>query len=679
MTRLSIVVLVISAAFAQQAKKPAPPPPPPLEPAQPVLAWMYPAGGQRGRTVEITASGTGIVPGNLIVTGAGIATRVLESKDPKLARFAVTIAPDAELGVRELRILNAGGVSNRFRFVVGDLPEVNELEPNSDRAQPQVLPSLPLTVNGQITEGDRDYFRFHARAGETLVCEVTARSLLPFIADAVPGWFDPVLAVYDSAGKQLQFVDDFRVQPDPVMFFTPPADGDYTIEVRDVIYRGRGDFVYRLTLGALPYVTDIFPLGGRRGDDVAVEVHGVNLPTHSLNFHVPAEGPPKLRLTAQGRAFAATDLLSIREKEPNDTPAEAQRVSTPAVIDGHIDRPGDSDYYAFTAAKGERLMMEVQARRLDSPLDSILTLYNAKHEVLSENDDWTDPVESLMTHHADSRIVFTFPAAGEYLLRVRDVQGKGGPEYAYRLAIAPLRPDFTLRITPDNPRLGPGDTAAITVTATRRDEFAGDIALSVDGLPEGFIASEAMIAAGQNEGRLTITAPADAAIHILAPAIVGRATAGKETLVRRAESAEQMMQAFAYIHILPTSQLFLAVVPGAAYTLEPDLAAGKALELRPESDTPLVVKVHRNPGVSAPVNFTPARIANGVITTKSVQVAADKDEATIIVTVSKDAKPGLRQNLIVSATMRVNGQTITRFARAIPIVVVAGPVKTASQ
>jgi hypothetical protein len=664
-------LLLISTAFAQQAKKAPPAPPPPLEPPQPVLAWMYPAGGQRGHTVEITASGTGIAPQKVVVTGDGITTRVLESKDPKQARFAVTIAPDASLGVRELRVLNAGGVSNRFRFVVGDLPEINEVEPNSDRAQPQPIASLPVTINGQIMEGDRDYFRFHARASETLVCEVTARSLLPFIADAVPGWFDPVLAIYNAAGKQIAFVDDFRVQPDPVMFFHAPQDGDYTIEVRDVIYRGRGDFVYRLTIGAVPYVTDIFPLGGRRGTNVTVELHGVNLPARTMDVKIPSDAPPKLRLTANGRAFAASDLPSVAEVEPNDTPAQAQRVTVPAAIDGRIGKPGDSDYYVFAAKKGERLLMEVQARRLDSPLDSILTLYNARHDVLAENDDWTDPLESLMTHHADSRIVYTFPAAGEYFLRVRDVQGKGGLEYAYRLAIAPPQPDFTLRITPDNPRLGQGDTAAITVTAVRRDEFAGDISLSVEGLPAGFIASDALIPAGQNEGRLTITAPPDAPLSILAPVIVGRATVGKETITRRAESAESMMQAFAYIHILPTSQLFLAVVPAAAFTLAPDLESGKALELKPESDTPVTIRVRRNKGANGAVSFTPVRIAGGAITTKSVQAAADKDEAIVTLTVSKDAKPGLRQDVIISGVMRANGQTITRFARAIPVVVVA--------
>ena len=192
-----------------------------LEPVQPVLAWIYPAGGQRGTTFEVTASGTSIVPQTVLVTAAE-SPETGDGATPNKVKFALTIAPDAEPGERELRILNAGGVSNRFRFMVGDLPEITEVEPNSEKSAPQKLAALPVVMDGQILEGDRDYFRFSAKAGTTLVLSVEARSLLPFIADAVPGWFDPQLTVYDAAGKQVAFADDNRFRPDPVMFSARP-------------------------------------------------------------------------------------------------------------------------------------------------------------------------------------------------------------------------------------------------------------------------------------------------------------------------------------------------------------------------------------------------------------------------------------------------------------------------
>ena len=89
--------------------------------------------------------------------------------------------------------------------------------------------------------------------------------MIPYMADAVPGWFQPVLALYDAKGKEVAYDDDYRFKPDPVIFFEVPKDGEYVLAIYDAIYRGREDFVYRITIGELPFVTSIFPLGGRRG------------------------------------------------------------------------------------------------------------------------------------------------------------------------------------------------------------------------------------------------------------------------------------------------------------------------------------------------------------------------------------------------------------------------------
>lgn len=611
---LAFPALLSLALLAQQAKRDtAKKAPLMLEPPQPVLSWIYPAGGQRGATVLVTATGAGGAADSVLVTGDGV-TAV-----PRDGKLAVTIAPGAEPGERELRIVNAGGISNRARFVVGDLPEIEEREPNNEFDQAQRIGPVPVVINGQITEADRDYFRFHARAGEALLLEVRARAQLPYIADAVPGWFDPQLTVFDANGKQVAFADDNRFDPDPVLRFEPPADGDYTVELRDVIYRGRGDFVYRLTLRTAPPEQDASPT----------------------------------------------------EPAPNDTLEHALRIVTPAAVEGCIDRAGTSRWFVGTAARGERLVMEVRARRAGSPLDSILTLYDAKRNQLAENDDWTDPLAAHLPHNADSRIAYTFAAAGDFYLRVRDVQGKSGAAYTFRLSVAPPHPDFTLRIAPDNPRLGRGDTAAITVAALRHDDFAGEIQLTVQGLPPGYIASDAWIAAGQNEGRLTISAPATASPGILNPVVTGAATIGTATVTHRAESAEAVMQAFASTHILPTSRLFLAVIPASAYTLTSDIPEGKVMDLHPGSETPIAIKVLRKEGVAAGVTITAVRLANNTITTKGVFVAPDKDTAEITLTVARDAKVGLRQNVIVSGLMRTTNQAIVRYTRAIPIRIVA--------
>ncbi len=495
---LLLTAMLVPAASAQQKKAPAPAPL--IEPLQPVLAWIYPAGGQRGTTLEVTASGTSIVPETVLVTGGGVTGKLIDGSTPNKVKLSLTIAPDAALGERELRILNAGGISNRFRFIVGELKEITEIEPNSDKSSAQKLPALPLVIDGQILEVDRDCFRFAAKSGETLVFSVQARSLLPYIADAVPGWFDPQLTVFDSTGRQVAFADDHRFLPDPVLFFQPPADGEYTLELRDVVYRGRGDFIYRLTMGALPYYTDVFPLGGQRGTDVAVQYRGVNLTETRGVVRVPASGPRTMMVN--GLQFGASDYSAVREAggQRRLRAGAADVAPLPSWSMAQRRKAGVSHYFVLAANRNDKLVLEVQARRMGAPLDSVLTLFDARRNQVAENDDWNDPLEAGLAHNADSRILYTFPAAGDYYLRLRDIQGKGGEEYSFRLTVAPPRPDFTLRISPDNPRMGQGDTAAITVTAVRHDDFAGEIKLAIENLPGGYLMSEALIAAGQNEG-----------------------------------------------------------------------------------------------------------------------------------------------------------------------------------
>ena len=193
----------------------------------------------------------------------------------------VTIAADAQPGEREIRLATPRGVSNPMVFHVGQLPEVCRkpmLTATSGARQggagaAQAAGSevedritVPCIVNGQIASGEVNRYRFEARKGQRLVISTQARQLIPYIADAVPGWFQPVLALYDAEGKEVAYDDDYRFKPDPVILYQVPKDGEYVLAIYDAIYRGREDFVYRMTIGELPFVTSIFPLGGRVGD-----------------------------------------------------------------------------------------------------------------------------------------------------------------------------------------------------------------------------------------------------------------------------------------------------------------------------------------------------------------------------------------------------------------------------
>ncbi|MGA2616126.1 MAG: hypothetical protein ABSF26_00870 [Thermoguttaceae bacterium] len=712
----------------------------------PAIFFVFPAAGQRGKTVEATVGGQQLKGATgVYVSGKGLTARLVPDEKPDPAakpkpgppkkppkpwissnirpseavRVSIAVAPDAEPGEHDLRLMTPGGVSLRGRFFVDDLPEATAIEPNSEKTDALRVESLPAAVNGQLFttatgQGgpDRGYWRLPAKAGQTLVCECQGRALLPFTYWAVPGWLDASLTLYDPDGRRLKYVDDFRFKPDPVLFHKVEKDGEYLLEVHDVLYRGSQDFIYRIRIGGLPYITHAFPLGGRRGSTAKIELHGVNLPNNSMELALAADSPAVRYLsviqggtTSNAVPFAVDDLPEFLESEPNDSLAAANRVTVPVVINGRIQKAGDEDYFVFKAEAGQKLLLEVQARRLDSPLDSVLTLFDAEGRKLAENDDPpsplaqpnpannmpypdlacnVDPLDALATHIADSRLVYTFAKAGDYAVRIRDVREEGGEEYAYRLKIAPARPDYVLRINTDSARLAQGDSIVLAVTVLRKNGFDGEISLAVQDLPPGLSASDAVIPARQNETQLTITAPANAAPGLCFPSVVGTATVDGQPLVRKAVPVETVVQAFYIKHWVPTKGCVLEVKEPAFFTISANIPPKQVLEVKQGGAAQVVVKAARRADGKFPVNLAavpPSRLvplppgasppAEG-LTVTAASIPADKDEAIVTITAASKAPAGLQPAIILGGTMNTGKETITRTLPAIPVKVVAG-------
>jgi Bacterial pre-peptidase C-terminal domain len=648
------------------------------QPPQPLVSCVFPAGGQRGKTVEAVVTGANLQGASAVrVSGAGVTGKVVQGDKPDNTKVALTIAPDAEPGVRDIRVATPGGASNRYRFIVGALPEVNEVEPNTEPAQAQRLDTLPVVVNGQLAEPDRDHYRFKLKAGETLVCSFLGRLLLPYIPDAVPGWIDGCLTLRDAAGAEVAWVDDTSLRPDPVLVYKAPKDGEYVLEVRDILYRGRNTFLYRLTLGTLPHLAYLFPMGAQRNTETEVELHGLNLPAASLKVSTKAiagrvrlVGPPG----CDGLPFAVGDDPETRETEPNDALAQANVVTVPCTINGRIQRGGDSDYFRFAAKAGQTLVIDVEARRLGSPLDGFLYLYNASGGELGRSDDNVDldPSQALLTHHADPRLVYTFPAAGDYVIRLHHVQKDGGEDFTYRLSIAPPRPDFALLVSPDNPRLTKGDTAALTARVVRKDGFGGEIVVSPRNLPPGVTASETVIPAGQELARLTVTAGPAAPAGLVALSFAGKAMINNAPVERPVEGFEEITQAFSLHHNVPTREVVLAVLEPSGLTLSTNVPLDKVLEAAAGKEIAVVVKAVRHGGAKGPVNVSLDAPPPGItLKTSPTVIPPDKNEAAVTLVVAKEAPVGLRQNVILTGTLANGKESYTRLAPAVAVKAVA--------
>ena len=502
------------------------------------LNSIFPAGGQRGTTVTVDFFADGNFPGladakDILIDGPpGIKVKELKNLKPHELRATLEIAPDAPPGRRCVRVLNEGsGLTNMAWFVVGSLPEVIEAEPNNDAAKPQEV-NAPVVVNGQVNPAaDVDVYRFSAKAGQKLVACVVAHSIDTHGQANNYGITDAELTIVDPQGRVVAEAQD-TLSLDPLVEFTPAADGQYLVKVQLNSFRGFPQAVYRLTIGEVPLVTSVFPPGGKRGEKVSVELRGPNIPVGTRReVAIPAdERSPVLYVTADGPAagnhdvpFFVSDSPEGIEVEPNDELGSATRLTLPVTMNAQFEKAGDTDLYRVALRAGETFDVETTAHRfLRGPADTRVEILDAAGKMLAESDDGF-ALDYMWMHDylsTDSRLSFKAPQDGEYIVRVREAAGLFGPRAVYRLSAKLSSPDFQLWQFPDGtPIWGAGSTAATLVKIERLAGYEGNVELSIEGLPSGWKGSTSISFGGpgprpayhfRDRVFLTITAPEDA-------------------------------------------------------------------------------------------------------------------------------------------------------------------------
>jgi len=522
----------------------------------------------------------------------------------------MTIAPDAEPGDRDFRLLGPAGLTPPARFMVGIYPEVREQEPNNTLSEdpesrnyrwreaalaPQSLRNqppleLPVVINGQIHTGDVDHFPFTAKQGQKLVIDVRARHLRPYLADAVPGWFQAAIVLFDSDGKRMEEAMSYLYEPDPVLLFDVPKEGVYTLAIQDSIFRGRDDFVYRITIAESPWVTSVFPLGGQREHLHGFNLNGWNLQqnimflgerrnekgVHEVSYISRTERPSLIPLTIHTwlprPIYVAIDNLpETIESEPNDDFNRAENLQHPIIINGRISNKNDVDVFAFEGRKGERVVLDVTARSLGSPLDAMLELFDADKTLIASNDDRansTGPNIGLQTHHADPYLNVELPADGRYFIRLYDVTQQGGEAFVYRLRISPPQPDFSVFCEPSSLTLRGTTPQLMKVRVVRKEGFDGGIRLRLANV-NVFQLNDDMIAADTNEAAIRISALPRYLGATREVALEAVATIDGKEVVRPVTAVDNMEQAFIYHHWVSAKSLVIsrprpAIQPGNA-------------------------------------------------------------------------------------------------------------------
>lgn len=561
------------------------------------MGYLFPAGGQAGTTVEIVAGGLNIDKAKKVVFShpgiQGKVVPIVESKEegrnrrrlndqssPQLAnrvKITVTIARDVPCGLYDLRLQSPKGLSNKLPFEVSSYPNFVEAG-SSTLERPYNVESLPAVLCGQVTPGGVDYFRFAGKEGETMVASVKARQLVPYIADAVPGWFQPVIKIVDSRGREVAYSDDYYHNVDPVIITTLPKSDLYTLMIHDAIYRGREDFNYRIELGVIPFVTGRYPAYGVVGKRVKQHLEGVNLNNTTAVVKVKNEGYNHLSYTSKRGTSNSVQFYALpKDTELIEYPQSEVKLSITTPIADSLTSKARIKRYRITAKQGTPLIVELIGRRNGSRIDAVLRLKDWSGNVVAERDDTEDPIQGLMTFHADPVLKYTPKMDGEMTIEVEDLHRGYGKDYHYLLRQHSQMPTFNAFVSPAYISTPSGGTSLFRVDITGK--LRRPAKLIINGLPRGFTTSSLKLRNGRRWD-VSITTPKGTPVKRFPIELKMEYTVRKGVRDQvDVLPVDKMMQAFYYTHHIPASELAVDVTEPSPYRMSLDFDIKKEIPL----------------------------------------------------------------------------------------------------
>lgn len=388
------------------------------------------------------------------------------------------------------------------------------------------------------------------------------------------------------------------------------------------------------------------------------------------------------------------------ETEPNQTPAQAQMVELPAKIHGTINIAGkqpDHDEFRFKAVAGVEWVIEVNAARSKSPLDSFVEVLTSDgkpierkllqavresyftfrskdgkqsgdfrlfqwdemslNDLLYSNGEvvklWRAPRgpdsgfdvypgagerwgyldtsglahalnETCYIVHAydpgtelipnglpqfpvyyanddaarreagkDSKLFFTAPEDGEYILKIRDVRGMQGPDFKYTVDIRPPARDFVVSHNKEKLAISPGNHAELRFAVDRKDQFDGPVIIELNGLPPGFSFNNPLVI---EEEQIDATAVISVAAETPSPT--------PEQIKQIEISASAVINGKEVTHIVGGfSEVTVRKVPSFTVAIEP--ASGGATPIKASEGAPLEFEIH--PGETIMLKVTAQR------------------------------------------------------------------------
>jgi hypothetical protein len=235
-------------------------------------------------------------------------------------------------------------------------------------------------------------------------------------------------------------------------------------------------------------------------------------------------------------------------------------------------------------------------------------------------------------------------------VRLRDVRGLQGEDYAYRLTARPPSPDFRLTVRPRNPNVPAGGRIPVTVTALRLDDFDGPINVTIEDLPAGLSATKGVIEPGQVNTTLLLSAEENARVETAVPLRVsGKAQAGTKQIAHWANPDDKLK----LIALMPKPDIAME-----AKTREVVLEPGKTATVE------VAIQRHNNFGGRVPVevyNLPPTVIVANV-GLNGVLIHENDDHVTFTLQALANAE-AIDQVIVLSGNIETRaGEQQTEYA-----------------
>lgn len=501
--------------------------------AAPTLTHIFPAGGQRGSKVTVACSGV-FDWKKVKVWSPGVKASMLKES----GKVEIEIPKDLAADRIWLRLHTDEGASPVAPFLIGDLPEIMETEPNNRPSDIKPL-GLPLVVNGALAKGEVDSFAVDLKKGQTLVAALDANTRLGSPMDAVMQVVSPggtvVAENHDDLGLDPRLGHAARVDGiHLVRVFAFPATPDSTIA-----FAGNTSYVYRLTLTTGPFATHAVPVAVPLSKLGMARPGGWNIPhgimgavtfpkVDGIAEHLPADAPAlpqgarMARVTAPGIAGMmevvahSVPLVPQVASGPTDLPA-------PGAVSGVLAAPRAKNIHRLEMKKGQRLLVTVHGRSLGFPTDPVVRWIDPTGKLVTEADD--------MGSNPDPTLTVTAATDGIHTLQVSDRFSHGSDRHRYLLTVRQPVPEYDLSVTTDNLVVSAGKPGELAVKVARKGQGpVGPITIRVEGLPVGVKAPEVVSeSTGSTAATVTLKLTGDGKAWGGAIRVVGKAKDLPET------------------------------------------------------------------------------------------------------------------------------------------------------